>query len=34
MSHDTLTVVWFGLLGVLLVGYMILDGFDRLRGAS
>ncbi|MHC4964698.1 MAG: cytochrome d ubiquinol oxidase subunit II [Planctomycetota bacterium] len=28
MSHDALTVVWFGLLGVLLVGYMILDGFD------
>jgi cytochrome d ubiquinol oxidase subunit II len=28
MSHDTLTLVWFGLLGVLLVGYMILDGFD------
>ncbi|MFI4897667.1 MAG: cytochrome d ubiquinol oxidase subunit II [Phycisphaerales bacterium JB059] len=28
MSHDTLTLIWFGLLGVLLVGYTILDGFD------
>jgi cytochrome d ubiquinol oxidase subunit II len=28
VSYDTLTVVWFGLLAVLLVGYMILDGFD------
>ena len=28
MSHDTLTLIWFFLLGVLLVGYVILDGFD------
>ncbi|MCC7388787.1 MAG: cytochrome d ubiquinol oxidase subunit II [Phycisphaerales bacterium] len=28
MSHDTLALVWFGLLGVLLIGYTILDGFD------
>lgn len=28
MSHDTLTIVWFLLLGVLLIGYAILDGFD------
>jgi len=28
VSHDTLTLIWFFLLGVLLVGYVILDGFD------
>ncbi len=28
MSHDSLTLIWFLLLGVLLVGYTILDGFD------
>ena len=28
MSYDTLTLIWFGLLGVLLIGYTILDGFD------
>ncbi len=28
MSHDTLTVIWFLLLGVLLIGYVVLDGFD------
>lgn len=28
MSHDTLTLIWFGLLGVLLIGYVVLDGFD------
>lgn len=28
MSYDTLTIVWFFLLGVLLIGYAILDGFD------
>ena len=28
MSHETLIVIWFILLGVLLVGYAILDGFD------
>ena len=28
MSHDTLIVIWFVILGVLLVGYAILDGFD------
>ncbi len=28
MSYDLLTFVWFVLLGVLLVGYAILDGFD------
>ena len=28
MSHDTLSVIWFGLLGVLLIGYVVLDGFD------
>lgn len=28
MSHDALALTWFGLLGVLLVGYTILDGFD------
>ncbi len=28
MSYDTLTIVWFLLLGVLLIGYAILDGFD------
>ncbi len=28
MSHDVLALIWFGLLGILLVGYMILDGFD------
>jgi len=28
MSYDTLTLVWYVLLGVLLVGYAILDGFD------
>ena len=28
MSYDTLTFIWFVLLGVLLVGYSILDGFD------
>lgn len=27
-SYDNLTVIWFVLLGVLLVGYTILDGFD------
>ena len=27
-DHDTLSFVWFVLLGVLLVGYTILDGFD------
>ncbi|MDV6029011.1 MAG: cytochrome d ubiquinol oxidase subunit II [Phycisphaera sp. RhM] len=28
MSYDTITLVWFFLLGVLLTGYAILDGFD------
>lgn len=28
MSHDTLGVIWFCLLGVLLIGYVVLDGFD------
>ena len=28
MSYDTLTFIWFVLLGVLLSGYAILDGFD------
>jgi cytochrome bd ubiquinol oxidase subunit II len=28
MSYDSLIVIWFLLLGVLLVGYAILDGFD------
>ncbi|MFG0267659.1 MAG: cytochrome d ubiquinol oxidase subunit II [Rhodopirellula sp. JB055] len=28
MSYETLTFVWFVLLGVLLCGYAILDGFD------
>ncbi|QDV05211.1 Cytochrome bd-I ubiquinol oxidase subunit 2 [Planctomycetes bacterium Poly30] len=28
LSHDTLGIVWFGVLGVLLIGYAILDGFD------
>lgn len=28
MSHDTLALIWFGLLGLLLIGYAILDGFD------
>lgn len=28
MSYDTLTFIWYVLLGVLLVGYSILDGFD------
>jgi cytochrome d ubiquinol oxidase subunit I len=28
VSYDTLTIVWFFLLGVLLIGYAILDGFD------
>lgn len=28
MSYDTLCIIWFALLGVLLVGYAILDGFD------
>ena len=28
MTHDMLALIWFGLLGVLLAGYAILDGFD------
>jgi cytochrome d ubiquinol oxidase subunit II len=28
MEWATLAVIWFGLLGVLLIGYAILDGFD------
>jgi len=28
VSYDTLTLIWFILLGVLLCGYAILDGFD------
>ncbi len=28
MSYDLLTFIWFVLLGVLLIGYAILDGFD------
>ena len=28
LSYDTLTVIWFFLLGVLISGYAILDGFD------
>ncbi len=28
MDHETLALIWFGLLGVLLAGYAILDGFD------
>ena len=27
-EHDTLSLIWFALLGFLLVGYAILDGFD------
>jgi cytochrome d ubiquinol oxidase subunit II len=28
MSHDVLVIIWFVLLGVLLAGYAVLDGFD------
>ncbi len=28
MSYDSLCLIWFALLGVLLAGYAILDGFD------
>jgi cytochrome d ubiquinol oxidase subunit II len=28
MDQQTLATIWFGLLGVLLIGYAILDGFD------
>lgn len=28
MSHETLCILWFGIMGVLLTGYAILDGFD------
>jgi cytochrome d oxidase subunit CydB len=28
VEADTLALIWFGLLGVLLTGYAILDGFD------
>lgn len=28
MSHDTLCILWFGIMGLLLIGYAILDGFD------
>lgn len=28
LDHDTLAIIWFILLGVLLVGYTVLDGFD------
>jgi cytochrome d ubiquinol oxidase subunit II len=28
MTHDTLALIWFVLLGVLITGYAILDGFD------
>ncbi len=28
MDHETLALIWFVLLGVLLAGYAILDGFD------
>ncbi|WP_166830609.1 cytochrome d ubiquinol oxidase subunit II [Thalassoroseus pseudoceratinae] len=28
MSYDSLTFIWYVLLGVLLIGYSILDGFD------
>ena len=28
MSYETLTFIWFVLLGVLLCGYAVLDGFD------
>ncbi|MEO1619234.1 MAG: cytochrome d ubiquinol oxidase subunit II, partial [Planctomycetota bacterium] len=28
LSYDTLTYIWFFLLGVLITGYAILDGFD------
>ena len=28
MTHDLLAMIWFGLLGVLLAGYAMLDGFD------
>jgi len=28
MDQETLSLIWFGLLGVLLTGYAILDGFD------
>ena len=28
MSLETLCLIWFAILGVLLVGYAILDGFD------
>lgn len=28
MSYDTLTFIWFVILGILLCGYAILDGFD------
>jgi cytochrome d ubiquinol oxidase subunit II len=28
LSHETLQIIWFLLVGVLLIGYAILDGFD------
>ncbi len=28
LNHDSLALIWFALLGVLLIGYTILDGFD------
>lgn len=28
MNHETLCILWFGIMGLLLIGYAILDGFD------
>lgn len=28
MTQETLAIIWFGLLSILLIGYVILDGFD------
>jgi len=28
LSYDALTIIWFCLLGILLIGYTVLDGFD------
>lgn len=32
-EYDTLRLIWWGLIGALLIGFMITDGFDMGVGA-
>ncbi|MDP1788885.1 MAG: hypothetical protein Q8K56_01025, partial [Rhodoglobus sp.] len=34
LDYETLRVIWWALLGILLIGFAVLDGFDRQVAAA